>query len=64
MINHEETKGAKIFPGPSISDRIGYALRFFLRRRFKFRRRRAALVPQTSCPPHFNFAQTRRDAVS
>jgi hypothetical protein len=29
MINHEETKGAKIFPGPSISDRIGYALRIF-----------------------------------
>jgi hypothetical protein len=29
MINHEETKGAKIFPGPSISDRIGYSLRIF-----------------------------------
>jgi hypothetical protein len=28
-INHEETKGAKIFSGPSISDRVGYALRIF-----------------------------------
>jgi hypothetical protein len=64
MINHEETKGAKIFPTPQHIRPHRLRSTNFLRRRFKFRRLRAALVPQTSRPPHFNFAQTRRDAVS